>query len=345
MFPLRHALPIAFFSVPVVFAACAGSGDDNGGSPDGSDDVSTLDATKDARKDSPIDRFKPDLGTDTSTDGGDDSIGDDTGDDSMEASLPLIRVAHLVPDLPSFDVCFVPTQGMPIGPVLNANGLPPGMGYSQVTGYLGVPTGSYKVRLVQPFTNDCTKTMGVPDGAATIMDGSQSTLMIVGMNAPTGNQQKLQMIELTDETFGSPQNVDVRFVNVMPDTPSVDIGDLDPQNSMASLVIPNVPFGAGPMAGVLTFNEFYQVTIDSSGYASFQQGETLNPPVTVSVSAGDGAANNALVSSAMPNLATGVVQTAFITGLAAEKPKVPEVILCSDSSTACTPPLCMCHSL
>jgi hypothetical protein len=344
MFPLRHALPIAFFSVPVVFAACAGSGD-NGGTADGGDDVTVIDAAKDVKKDSPIDRFKPDLGAgDVSMmDGGDDTSGDDS---SMEASLPLIRVAHLVPDLAPFDVCFVPTQGATIGPVLNANGLPPGMGYSQVTGYLGVPTGSYKVRLVKPFTNDCTKTIGVPDGAATIMDGSQNTVMIVGMNAPTGNQQKLQMIELADETFASPQNVDVRFIDVMPDTPSVGMNDIDQFNATMppSLVLPNIAFGVGQAAGTYMFNEMIEsVTVDSSAYASFTQ-SSLIAPLTFNVGPSDGG-GQALVVSSMPNLGTGTPQTAFITGLAAEKPKVPEVILCSDTSSACSPPLCMCHSM
>jgi hypothetical protein len=342
MFPLRHALPIAFFSVPVVFAACAGSGD-NGGTADGGDDVTVIDAAKDVKKDSPIDRFKPDLGAgDVSMmDGGDDTSGDDS---SMEASLPLIRVTHFVPDLGPFDFCFIPNQGMPIGPLLNQNGLPPGMGYSQVTQYFGVPTGSYKVRLVKPFTGDCTKTLGPPDGAASLMDGSQNTLMIVGMNAPTGMQQKLQMIELTDETFASPQNVDVRFVNVMPDTPAVEVGDLDPNAMANSLVIPNIPFGAGPMAGVYTFNQFNTVNVDSSGYASFMQFSTMNPPVTVSAWV-MGDAGTTYVSSAMPNLSTGVLQTAFVIGLAAEKPKVPEVVVCSDTGAGGNPPLGSCHAM
>ncbi len=341
MLPLRKvlALPVVFVSAPVIVMSCAGSGDSGASSDDGGGDVSILEGGHDAKKDGPLDRFVPpqDTGPDVLDETGDDTTGDDGG-----VMNPLIRVAHFVPDLGPLDFCFVPMQGMPIGPLLAANALPSGMGYSQVSAYFGIPTGSYKVRLVKPFMNDCTKTLGLTDGDAMLADGSQNTLILAGMSGTDAGVQPYQVVELTDDTFGS-GNV-LRFVNLMPDTPSVAFVDTDVNNgSVPSLVFGNIPYPAPPMAGSYTFNQFYTVTVDSNGYGTFNMlNNPLSPPVYINLGPTDAGATKTFVTSAMPNFGSGP-QTAFIGGLAAEKPKVPEVVICSDSSGGGSGALSTCH--
>ena len=339
MLSLRKALalPSVFVSLTAVAMSCAGSGDNNGTS-DGGDDVSVVEGGHDAKKDGPIDRFVPPH--DTGIDTGDDTSGDDSGGDGGVMN-PLIRVAHFVPDLGPLDFCFIPTMGNPIGPVLAANALPSGMGYSQVSAYFAIPTGSYKIRLVKPFTNDCTKTLGLTDGNAMLADSSQNTLILVGMSGSDAGVQPYQVVELTDDTFGS--GTDLRFVNVMPDTPSVAFVDTDIFNgNVPSVIFGNIPYPAPPMAGSYMFNSGYTVTVDSNGYGTFSVNSPLNPPVYINLGPTDAGATKTFVTSAMPNFGSGP-STAFVAGLAAEKPKVPEVVICSDSAGGGSGALSTCH--
>lgn len=330
--PLRRvlALPVAFFLGPIVVASCAGSGDDNGGGPtDGGGDVSVMDVTKDVH-DAKYERWSP--GKDSAPETGDDTTGDDViGDDSMEASYPLIRVGHFVPDLGPLDFCFMPAggaeAGAPIGPMLAQNGLPSGMGYSEVSAYFGVPTGSYKLRLVKPFANDCSSTLGLTDGDVSLQDGSQNTVALQGMSAPDAGLQPFKINEHTDNTVGS--GTIVRFLNVMPDTATVSFADSDMFNNNAySTVFPSIPYGALVPAQSYMFNSFEIATVDSNGYGTFSQGNELYAPLYIS-SAADAAATQLVVAQTQ---GLSGLSTAFICGLSAEKPKVPEVVVCSDGA-------------
>lgn len=187
-------------------------------------------------------------GDDTTGTGGGGQGGDGTGGNGQTASTTTstssmgtggegggtpaenaqIRVAHLSPDAPAVDVCvFTASDMLVAGPVLKAAGDIDGLAYPDATGYVPLPAGSYKFRIVAPNAANCdTALAGLPDvGPLTLEAGEAYTAAAVGSLTPPAGAQAFQVIALADN-LGAPASgkAHLRFIHAASNVPAVNVG-------------------------------------------------------------------------------------------------------------------------
>jgi hypothetical protein len=139
-----------------------------------------------------------------------------------------IRVAHLSPDAPAVDVCVFTAANMLVaGPVLKGAGDTDGLAYPDATGYVPLPAGSYKFRIVAPNAANCdTALAGLPDVGPLPLDAGEAyTAAAVGRLTPPEGAQGFEVIALQDN-LGTPAagKAHLRFVHAASDVPNVDVG-------------------------------------------------------------------------------------------------------------------------
>ncbi len=139
-----------------------------------------------------------------------------------------IRVAHLSPDAPAVDVCvFTASDMLVAGPVLKGAGDTDGLAYPDATGYVPLPAGSYKFRIVAPNAANCdTALAGLPDvGPLALAAGESYTAAAVGSLTPPEGAQAFEVIALADN-LGAPASgkAHLRFIHASSNVPNVDVG-------------------------------------------------------------------------------------------------------------------------
>jgi hypothetical protein len=148
------------------------------------------------------------------------------GEGGGMAENAQIRVAHLSPDAPAVDVCvFTATDMLVAGPVLKGLNDTDGLAYPDATGYVPLPAGSYKFRIVAPNAANCdTALAGLPDvGPLDLAAGEAYTAAAVGQLGTT--PATFEVIALADN-LGAPAagKAHLRFVHASDGTPNVDVG-------------------------------------------------------------------------------------------------------------------------
>jgi hypothetical protein len=137
-----------------------------------------------------------------------------------------IRVAHLSPDAPAVDVCvFTASDMLVAGPVLKGAGDTDGLAYPDATGYVPLPAGSYKFRIVAPNAANCdTALAGLPDvGPLALAAGEAYTAAAIGQ---LGTTPATFEVTAFADNLGAPAagKAHLRFVHASDGTPNVDVG-------------------------------------------------------------------------------------------------------------------------
>jgi hypothetical protein len=212
--------------------------------------------------------------TTTSSNGGGGMGGGAGGEGGGASANAQVRVAHLSPDAPPVDVCVLSPSDMVIaGPVLKGLGDTDGLAYPDATGYVELPPGSYKFRIVAPNADDCnTALAGLPDvGPLALAEGGAYTAAAVGSLDPSGNAQAFEVIALEDN-LGAPAagNAHLRFVHAASDVPAVDVGTV--ADGTVTDVWTNIAYkSAGaytPVPGPFTANVGAALNADPSSTAA-----------------------------------------------------------------------------
>ncbi len=162
---------------------------------------------------------------------GDSAATADSGTGNIVDAAPeqpsRVRVAHFAPDAPPVDFCFVPANGMIIGPVLAQAGLSAGVSFGSITQYLPVGAEVYTVRIIGAGT-DCGAPVFEYPNVAVPGGGFSITAAALGyLDAARG--PALELVFWIDDNAPAPPNkVRIRTLHGAPGTPSLDIGVLAP---------------------------------------------------------------------------------------------------------------------
>ncbi|MEM9489134.1 MAG: DUF4397 domain-containing protein [Myxococcota bacterium] len=165
-----------------------------------------------------------DSGSSDTPDGG----ADNGGEDAPAAIPSAVRTAHLSPDVPPVDFCFVPADGDPIGPVLEESGLRDGIAFGDITPYLPVEEGIYAVRVVADDATDCTAAVTEFPSVAVPAGGFEITAAVVGFADPATDPELELIFWIDDNNDPAADRSKLRFIHTSPGTPAVDAGLLAP---------------------------------------------------------------------------------------------------------------------
>lgn len=156
--------------------------------------------------------------------GGSSSGGEGGGGGGAPADARF-RFIHLSPDGPAVDLCLVPAQGAPIGPLLENLSLEPGgLGYLGATSYLDVPAGGYQAVLLEAAGTDCDGP-ALPAQLDLQLEADSSTTVVAGgMVAGSVGEQALQLIRYSDDTAAITGKVRQRFINLLVGAPALSLG-------------------------------------------------------------------------------------------------------------------------
>ncbi|MEJ7735584.1 MAG: DUF4397 domain-containing protein [Polyangiaceae bacterium] len=241
------------------------------------------------------------------------------------AAVGAARVAHLAPDAPAVDFCVSPDAGTTwIGPVMDGVlGDADGLAFTEVTGYLELPVGTYTARLVAPASANCdTALADLPDVAdIQVAEATDYTLAATGMLTPAGDDEAFAVRAYGDDNAVPAGQAKLRFIHASPDTPNVDVGTGSGETFAA--VFTNVAYGTVGQVGGMD----YLTTPPLDG-------------ITVSARA-TGTDTDALVIPGV-SLPADAVATAFAIGNLDGDPADLQVLVCVDNGpltdglTSCT---------
>lgn len=240
-------------------------------------------------------------------------IGPDAGNpDAGPTQQIVVRVAHLSPGGPNLDLCVGVDGGSFLGPLLEQAGNTAGLGYEQVTAYLGVPADTTTARIVAANASDCTTPLlGAPD--LPLPTGSALTIAAVGIVDAAGSG--FSTTSFVDESASADAgSAIVRFVNATPGTP-VDVG-IESEDGAFTPLFANVNY-PGIASGV---------NIDANGYL-----ETA-PLTNVTISIRNHAAPTDLIAAPGVSFAAGESATLFAVGNSNSTRMPVRALVCDDTA-------------
>lgn len=247
------------------------------------------------------------------------------GSGGAPGDVGAARVAHLGPDAPAVDFCVSPDAGTTwIGPVMaGVLSDDDGLAFTEVTGYIELPVGTYTARLVAPASANCdTSLASLPDiSDIQIAADTDYTLAATGMLTPAGDDEAFAVRAYADDNAVPAGQAKLRFIHASPDTPNVDVGTGSGDTFAA--VFSNVAYGTVGQVGGMDYL-------------------TTPPLVDVTVSArATGTTTDALVLEGV-SLPADAVATAFAIGNLDGDPADLQVLVCVDNGpvtaglTGCT---------
>ncbi|HKQ70817.1 MAG TPA: DUF4397 domain-containing protein [Polyangiaceae bacterium] len=283
--------------------------------------------------------------SDSSSDVSADSARDSAAEGEAGVASAFARVAHLSPDAPAVDFCLraqssdagaadaatdasdaadgsdgAPAGGFTIGPVLKGLGVPTGLSYTQVTGYVTLQPRVYDVRIVAANAADCsTPLAGLPDTSLPLLvGGTYSTIAAIGLvTADAG--PAFQLKPYLDERAVTTGKAKLRFIHASPGTPNVDVGLATAESFMA--VFTDVPYSAvGGGTGVDALGYVETSPLSSQTLAVRATGTTVD-------------------SLAIPglSLAAGAVASSFAIGIVSSATTPLKTLICQDLDTSKAP--------
>lgn len=196
-------------------------------------------------------------------------------------SSAFVRLFHAVPDAPPVDV------------YANGRLIAKGIAYKQITRYLAVPPGTYKIEV---FPTD-QKMNPVISASVPVMPNTAATIAAVGMLADI---QPLVISENYMPKIDKNKSY-IRFVHLSPDAPAVDI---------------TLPDGTKIFENIAFTEASDYVELDPGSYA---------------VQVRPAGSNEVVLSLPKVELKPGTVYSAYAVGLVAGEPKL-EALLITDSS-------------
>jgi hypothetical protein len=234
-------------------------------------------------------------------------------------TLVHVRVAHLSPDAPSVKVCAIPSSG-----TFAATDLPvtPSFAFKSVTGYLDLPPGTYKARIVAGTATNCaTSLASLPDYTfPALTAGTFATAAAVGRVASAGDTAFTVAAYVDLLATPAAGNAHLRFVHAAPSTNiPVWVGSANATNLTGTL-FGNVPF-KGTDTGFAATN----------GYSPLPIGGTK---VTLGAA---GEAGGALVWSSNAILTSGLAALSISTAFAIDRGTAVgevDVLVCDDGKAA-----------
>ena len=156
---------------------------------------------------------------------GGSSSGGEGGGGGAAPAAARVRFIHLSPDGPAVDLCLIPSDGPPIGPLLENLSLEPaGLGYLGATSYLEVPAGGYQAVLLEAAGTNCEGPTLPAQLDLQLEADSSLTVTASGMVAGSAGEQALQLISYSDDTAAITGMVRQRFINQLVGAPSLSLG-------------------------------------------------------------------------------------------------------------------------
>ena len=234
-------------------------------------------------------------------------------------TLVHVRIAHLSPDAPNVKVCAIPSSG-----TFAATDLPvtPSFAFKSVTGYLDLPPGTYKARIVAGTATNCaTSLASLPDYTLPALTaGTFATAAAVGRVASAGDTAFTVAAYVDLLATPAAGNAHLRFVHAAPSTNiPVWVGSANATNLTGTL------FGNVPFKG--TDADF----AGTNGYSPLPIGGTK---VTLGAAGGAGGAlvwsSNAILTSGLAALS---ISTAFAIDRGTNLGEV-DVLVCDDGKAA-----------
>jgi hypothetical protein len=225
-----------------------------------------------------------------------------------------VRVAHLSPDAPAIDVCLDAGKGYS-GPVFKGAGLGSGLGYKQVTGYLAVPPGKYRVRVVAPGSTNCNTALAPSlDGIALpeLKPSTWATAAAIGTLG--GGTDGFRLKAYNDDAGDTASLAALRFVHASPGTPAVDVGA--GLGLTFTTVFPAVRFGENS-TGLAYENGYVAVPAFENAVFSARVAGTMTDALSIGG----------------VSLKAGETATAWAIGLLGNDSTPLEVLICSDART------------
>lgn len=276
--------------------------------------------------------------------------GDDSGDEA-EATAPQtqLRMAHTSPDAPPLDLCVAPHGTSSFqGPLLaqlalgggagdagdadiETDAAVPGVAYAQVSAYVALAPGPYDVRIVAAGASSCDSAIAAGgDAAGPVADwtnlpplalNTSATLLLAGDLRPAGDDGRLTVTLLTDDSALSTGAAVLRAINAIPSERSLDFG-LGSGSAWEPLLT-DVTFGAasattGPGQG----------TVDANGYTPIPP--LSSQAVSARPSSSDAGADIAVAMNV--EIAQGSIATILaIGGKTGDSAHPPALLLCEDN--------------
>ena len=238
---------------------------------------------------------------------------------SSTDALIHVRVAHLSPDAPAVKVCAIPSTAN-----FSAADVPvtPSFAFKSVTGYLDLPPGTYKARIVAGTATNCaTSLASLPDYTLPALGaGTFATAAAVGRVASTGDAAFTVAPYVDLLATPAPANAHLRFVHAAPSTNiPVWVGPANATNLIGTL------FGSVPFKGTDA------ALAATNGYNPLPIGGT-----NVTLGAAGGAGGE-LVWSSNAIQATGLAAQSISTAFAIDRGTgvgEVDVLFCDDAKAA-----------
>jgi hypothetical protein len=256
---------------------------------------------------------------------------DMSGPAATTSTTTQIRIAHLSPNKPPFDVCLAAHgSGQFSGPILKAAGVAQtGLAYPQVSKYLAVNAGQYDVRIVDGGATTCAQSLFDATNLPTFSGGGSFSIVGTGFIPPNpSNPTAFTIVAYSDDTTSAASAVLLRFIHSAPDVPAVDFGTGAGSSFVA--VFSNVSY--------LHVGTSTSPASDANGYASLSP---ASPPVTFSLRT-HGSSTDALTVTSSVALPSGTLATVFAIGDLGGTPKPLQTLVCVDNAapvgalSACT---------
>lgn len=250
--------------------------------------------------------------------GGNSAGGNSAGGESGGGGAPAearIRFIHLSPDGPAVDMCLIPSDGPPIGPLLENLSLEPaGLGYLGATSYLEVPAGGYQAVLLEAAGTNCEGPTLPAQLDLQLEADSSLTVTASGMVAGSAGEQALQLISYGDDTAAITGKVRQRFINQLVGAPALSLGENAGKNF--------VPL-------------FTDVAFSQVGDAGGQPYLLTDPQSNIELSLRATGATTDLLTVGGIFIPANEVITSFAVGNLDQEPAPIKVLACLDTSGFC----------
>jgi hypothetical protein len=244
-----------------------------------------------------------------------------TGSDMSTPPSAQIRIAHLSPNKPPFDVCLAARgSGQFNGPLLKPAGVvATGLAYAQVSKYLSVAPGPYDLRVVDGGDTTCAHSLFDATNLPALTTGGSYTIAGIGFIPPRGTDPTaFTVVVYTDDSVNAVNAVLLRFIQAAPHLAAVDFGT--GAGSSFAVLFANVGY---PQAGTST-----SPASDVNGYVSLSP---PSPPVTFSLRM-HGSTTDALTVTIPTAPAAGAVISVFAIGDVSGLPRPLQALVCADNA-------------
>jgi Domain of unknown function (DUF4397) len=237
--------------------------------------------------------------------------GGGTGGEAPSPETAFVSIAHLSVDAPTVEFCVSDGNGGFIGPVLGSIGVVKGLSYRQVLSHIEIPAGPSTYRLVPADATSCDVPLKDSlDSTITIAPNMVYTFMVIGQSNPPSDAKAIQVKSIEDSPARTSGKMDLRFVNVSPGAPGLDLGTGSDVTFM-------------PL--------FLDVAYGSTGMVSGKSFLERDPAVDVTLSVrAHGAVTDALVAPKV-SLASGGITTAYALSKSSASTSPSELLVCDAS--------------